>query len=111
MKKTVCRRDAASRRRAALWLGIGLLAANGAALAAETPSEPAFIAGTVPDQRRADVPIITAPPPFDEARALRGVERPYPASLGLLRDQGAWYTPFTLPGMTGPYDIRGHHRP
>ncbi|OYX43944.1 MAG: hypothetical protein B7Z02_07110 [Rhodobacterales bacterium 32-67-9] len=26
--------------------------------------------------------------------------------LKFLEDQGAWYTPFTRPGMTGPYKIR-----
>ena len=43
------------------------------------------------------------------AQALRGVSDPVPASLKFLDDQGAWYTPFDLPGMTGPYDIRGFH--
>lgn len=43
--------------------------------------------------------------------ALTGVSRPYPASLRFLEDQGAWYTPFSVPGMTGPYDIRNWHRP
>ena len=26
-----------------------------------------------------------------------------------LADQGAWYTPFTHPGMPGYYDLRGMH--
>lgn len=42
-------------------------------------------------------------------RALTGGEPPYPASLRFLEDQGAWHTPFTHPGMTGPYDIRRWH--
>ncbi len=41
--------------------------------------------------------------------ALTGVERPYPYSLKFLEDQGAWYTPFNRPGMTGRYDIRHWH--
>ncbi|MCL2887299.1 MAG: hypothetical protein FWF20_11085 [Betaproteobacteria bacterium] len=86
------------------------MAASGAVLAAEAASEPSFIAGTAPDRRRTDVPTIKVAPPLDEKRALHGVEQPYPASLGMLRDQGAWYTPFTRPGMTGAYDIRGYHR-
>ncbi len=100
---------AALRRRAGLVLGMCLFAAGGTVLAVEAVS-PAFVAGTAPERRRTDVPTIKIAPPLDEQRALRGVDRPYPASLDMLRDQGAWYTPFTQPGMTGPYDIRGHHR-
>jgi len=44
-------------------------------------------------------------------RALTGLQPPHPASLRFLEFQGAWYTPFTRPGMTGPYDLRGFHRP
>ena len=43
------------------------------------------------------------------AQALSGVVEPYPYSLRFLEDQGGWFTPFTKPGMTGPYDIRGWH--
>jgi hypothetical protein len=43
--------------------------------------------------------------------ALHGVDKPVPASLAWLKDQGAWYTPFNHPGMPGPYDLRGWHRP
>lgn len=43
-------------------------------------------------------------------KALEGVEKPYPASLMFLKDQGAWYSPFIHPGMLGYYDIRGWHR-
>lgn len=42
-------------------------------------------------------------------RALHGVSKPYPSSLMFLKDQGAWYTPFTHPGMLDRYDIRGWH--
>ena len=42
--------------------------------------------------------------------ALVGVSRPYPYSLRFLEDQGPWYTPFSRPGMPGPYDLRGWHR-
>lgn len=41
--------------------------------------------------------------------ALHGVDKPTPASLAWLKDQGAWYTPFNHPGMAGPYDLRGWH--
>ncbi|WP_309293591.1 hypothetical protein [Azonexus sp.] len=102
---------AASRQRFGLLLGMCLLAVGGAALAVEAVSAPVFVAGTAPDRRRADVPMIKVAPPLDEQRALHGVDQPYPALLlSMLRDQGAWYTPFTQPGMTDPYDIRSHHR-
>lgn len=41
--------------------------------------------------------------------ALTGVSAPYPPSLSFLDVQGEWYTPFTRPGMPGPYDIRHWH--
>lgn len=44
------------------------------------------------------------------ARAFTGVERPYPWSLRFINGQGNWYTPFSEPGMTSKYDIRGWHR-
>jgi hypothetical protein len=71
------------------------------------------IAGTAPDARPEGAPRVQAYAK-DAAwycKALVGVERPYPASLGFLEDQGGWHTPFTVPGMTGPYDIRNWHRP
>jgi len=72
-----------------------------------------YVAGVQPDQRPAGAPKIGA---YDKsgdwlARATRGVEKPHPPSLKFLDDQGAWYTPFTRPGMTGPYDIRRLHQP
>ncbi|MCL2345902.1 MAG: hypothetical protein FWC58_08640 [Desulfobulbus sp.] len=102
---------AALRRRIGLLLGMCLLAAGGAVLAEEAVLAPVFVAGTAPDHRRTDAPVIKVAPPLDEQRALHGVDQPYPASLGLfIKDQGAWYTPFTQPGMLGRYDIRGYHR-
>lgn len=70
-----------------------------------------YVAGTAPDRRPEAAPRITA---FDKspawyATARAGIAEPYPASLKFLDDQGGWYTPFTRPGMTGPYDIRGLH--
>lgn len=72
-----------------------------------------FVAGTTPDRRPDGAPQINH---YDKdaawyGRALRGVVEPYPASLVWLDDQGAWYTPFTRPGMPGVYDIRGLHEP
>ncbi|MEW5787665.1 MAG: hypothetical protein AB1899_07410 [Pseudomonadota bacterium] len=79
---------------------------------AAAEGEPA-IAGEAPYRRPQDAPSVTA---FtrDAAwyrQALTGVSRPYPASLRFLEDQGRWHTPFTRPGMTGPYDIRNWHQP
>lgn len=89
-------------------MGFAVLAAPG------TGAEPApYIAGVQPDQRPQGAPTITA---YDKsgdwlARAARGVEQPHPPSLKFLQDQGAWYTPFTRPGMPGRYDIRHMHQP
>ncbi len=71
-----------------------------------------FISGSKPWERPAEFPrvehFLKSESYFD--RALRGVRQPYPPSLMFLKDQGAWYTPFTRRGMTGPYDVRGWHR-
>ncbi len=81
-----------------------VLAVSGQALGQE-------IAGLAPSVRPPSAPILTEYPKnraWYEA-ALIGVEQPYPASLRFLEDQGAWFTPFIHPGMTGPYDIRRRH--
>jgi len=82
------------------------------ALAADAnrPDVP-FVAGLEPDRRPPAAPVIRQLRK-DTAwyrNALRGIEPPYPSSLRFLEDQGNWYTPFTRPGMPGPYDIRGLH--
>ncbi len=75
-------------------------------------SEPLYIAGVNPAERPAKAPVIKTwvKTPAWYTQALRGVEKPYPASLRFLEDQGAWYSPFIHPGMTGPYDIRHWHK-
>ncbi|MBK5934289.1 hypothetical protein C8N32_11344 [Rhodovulum imhoffii] len=82
-------------------------ALSGAGMGAETP----FVAGTAPDSRPEGAPTITETAKDSDwyAEALAGVEAPYPYSLRFLEDQGGWFTPFTRPGMTGPYDIREMH--
>lgn len=70
-----------------------------------------FIAGVAPYQRPAGAPVITE---YHKdaawfAQALHGIEPPFPYSLRFLESQGAWFTPFRRPGMTGPYDIRNWH--
>lgn len=73
---------------------------------------PTFVAGSTPSARPANAPSLLAVARdagwYD--KALSGVAAPYPQSLKFLADQGNWYTPFTEPGMTGPYDIRHRHR-
>ncbi|WP_323032322.1 hypothetical protein [Paracoccus sp. (in: a-proteobacteria)] len=80
-------------------------------LVGRAESEPFFTAGTTPWERPAAAPVITEMQKTAEwyGSALTGVEQPYPASLRFLEDQGAWFTPFIWPGMTGPYDIRHWH--
>jgi hypothetical protein len=73
---------------------------------------PAFsypVAGLAPFQRPANAPVQTASPALSPRQALHGVSSPIPDSLKFLNDQGGWFNPFTHPGMTGPYDLRGWH--
>lgn len=82
-----------------------------ASLAATVVAADQFVAGVHPDRRPEGAPVIsefTKDAAWYE-NALWGVDRPYPASLKFLEDQGAWYTPFNRPGMNGPYDIRHWH--
>jgi hypothetical protein len=71
------------------------------------------IAGLDPSARPAGAPMILIYPKNADwyRHALTGIVPPYPASLRFLEYQGAWYTPFDRPGMTGPYDIRNWHAP
>ena len=70
-----------------------------------------MVAGTQPDRRPANAPKITKVEKDADwyARALTGVEKPYPSSLRFLEAQGNWFNPFLHPGMRKPYDIRGWH--
>jgi hypothetical protein len=90
------------------WLLLALTFATSMASAARADE---FIAGVDPSVRPAGAPVITqfAKDAAWYRVALTGVEKPYPSSLRFLEDQGAWYTPFSRPGMTGPYDIRNWH--
>ena len=83
-----------------------ILTISGAARA-EGPA----IAGLTPSERPSGAPVITE---FEKgaawyARALTGIEPPFPASLRFLENEGSWFSPFVHPGMTGPYDIRRWH--
>ena len=65
--------------------------------------------GLAPNMRPAEAPTITTAT-APGADAWHGISKPTPASVDqFMRDQGNWYTPFTVPGMPGPYDIRGWH--
>lgn len=88
---------------AALWAGLLL---PGATAAADT-----LVAGTTPERRPEGAPRVATAvrPPNWHASATTGIEKPHPPSLRFLNDQGSWFTPFTMRGMTGPYDIRGLH--
>lgn len=91
----------------------GLLAVT-VLIAALAPAhaDDVFISGLRPYERPEGVPrLVEEPHPRAwYVAALTGVSPPYPHSLYFLDVQGGWYTPFTVPGMPGPYDIRGWHQ-
>lgn len=91
------------------FLSTAMVSSAHAAPAAEEAT--AEVAGRMPDRRPAGAPVIKVivRTPEWHAKALHGVEAPYPERLKFLNDQGNWYTPFISPGMTGPYDLRGWH--
>ena len=87
----------------------GLIGTALTVLAGVDSAAAAPVAGLAPNARPAEAPTIAAPA-APGADALHGVNKPTPASVDkFMRDQGHWYTPFTVPGMPGPYDIRGWH--
>ncbi len=70
------------------------------------------VAGVKPDSRPVGAPMIQMVRHDKEwfEQAMTGVDKPYPKSLGFIHNQGNWHTPFTIPGMRGPYDLRGWHK-
>ena len=81
-------------------------------LLAQSSSQTPFIAGLAPYERPQGAPgLLEALPEAVRTRwATHGISEPVPPSiLAFLKYQGAWYTPFSHPGMTGNYDIRGWH--
>lgn len=70
-----------------------------------------FIGGTTPSVRPARAPVIEtfAMTREDEKTFFHGVSKPYPPSLMFVNKQGAWFTPFSHPGMSGKYDLRDWH--
>lgn len=100
-------------------VGIALLGSLAHGAAAEDPlprgqrpGPDTYVAGLEPDRRPSALPVLTAFPRDAQrrARALSGIPDPLPRGLGFLDSQGAWYSPFLLPGMARPYDIRSMHR-
>ena len=61
------------------------------------------VAGLTPYERPAGAPLIKtlARTPEQTARLTAGVAQPLPLGIEWLKDQGAWYNPFTRPGMVG----------
>ena len=87
----------------------GLIGAALSMFAGAGSATAAPIAGLAPNMRPAEAPTITTAT-APGAEAWHGISKPTPASVDqFMRDQGNWYTPFTVPGMPGPYDIRGWH--
>jgi hypothetical protein len=68
-----------------------------------------FIAGTTPDRRPVDAPVVTqhVVDASSLQRHLRGVVAPAPANVVDAARSGPWFMPLRSPGMTPPYDIRG----
>ncbi|MCL2656516.1 MAG: hypothetical protein FWD62_03665 [Betaproteobacteria bacterium] len=96
-----------------LLAGIALVGLCVGVVSAETNSknegEP-FIAGIAPDHRPVGAPVIEVAQVLNKKDALHGIGSPIPPSVNaMIKDQGNWYTPFTRPGMNGPYDIRHYH--
>lgn len=94
------------------WIAAALMLGSTFAVAADTPPPTYPVAGLAPYARPAGAPTIREFTVSSEtlARWLHGIEGDRATGLGFLNNQGAWYTPFTHPGMPDYYDIRGWHR-
>ena len=88
------------------WLWIPLLVGNSAWSAD-------FVAGVAPHRRPLNAPVVaTYTVPADTLTTyLHGVEKPVPPNVRQAVESGAWFMPLRHPGMTAPYDLRGHHAP
>ena len=72
---------------------------------------PGYVGGLTPYERPVGAPVKAEVTGLGE-RGFQGIEGVPPASLVRMKgSQGEWYTPFSRPGMPGPYDLRGWHRP
>jgi hypothetical protein len=72
---------------------------------------PAPVAGLAPDRRPRAAPVLgaSAVDAGTKRQRLQGVSQPWPGNVERVAEQGAWYSPFFHPGMTGPYDLRAWH--
>ena len=80
-----------------------------AASAADQPANTVFVAGLAPYERPVGFPVLRVPPAnaVRSAEATHGIVGEVPKSItNFLKDQGAWYTPFSRPGAKSPYDLR-----
>lgn len=67
------------------------------------------VAGLNPSKRPVGAPVLASAPEISSI-ALSGLALPVPATITTwLQDQGAWYSPFTHPGIPGRYDLRQWH--
>ena len=94
--------------RARVLLSVRALAVVIACPALSAAAAESFVAGVEPDRRPASAPRLASPAPLAPATQTVGIATPLPP-LAFIKDHGGWYTPFTRPGMPGPYDIRGLH--
>lgn len=94
------------KRKTAMTLGVGLFSMMCSAYS-QTPE---FIAGLRPYERPAQAPKLTEAPKTSLELAAHGIENLVKEQFTWWADQGAWFTPFKVPGMTGPYDIRSLHQ-
>lgn len=79
------------------------------ASAADLPASTVFVAGLAPYERPVGFPVLRVPPAnaVRSAEATHGIVGEVPKSItDFLKDQGAWYTPFSRPGAKSPYDLR-----
>lgn len=93
---------------------VGMWLAGGCCLAAAVQAQAvdAPVAGLQPDRRPVAAPrLLEAPVDADlRQRRLAGISQPWPGNVERIAEQGGWYSPMFLPGMSGPYDLRGWHR-
>lgn len=90
-------------------VAIGLMVLSLPSWSADVEAAP--IAGLTPYERPVGAPTIKAVTrtPEQAVKLTTGIAQALPPGIEWMKDQGAWYSPFTLPGMVGYYDVRGWH--
>lgn len=105
-----CSRRASLMAMALGMAGVAMADTSPTSGAAEQPQR--FVAGLAPYERPQGAPVLLVAPAaaVRAEESLHGISEPIPASIkNFLDDQGAWHTPFSWPGATPPYDLRGWH--